>query len=496
MKNNMAGNTPPDSKKKGLLLSYHGKPDLPAASTQGVPGREIRNEHQAVGMHKITIEEYLWETSKKERAALRAELCQAVLHFIGLGLPVYLENFGILIPRIVSKNVTHIFNRDVNLREEKFRTISFEKCDDLTSYNRERFKKVIETKELADKVHPRLPLFININWTVSDTKRFIKGLLLLLRSETVIAGHSQMLEPVGVFYSLHNRQGKKPEDWFAGSDILLRPVFEQIVQVGRSRVFKRPVFKNAWEPLTAAYGNPCSQFKIDLETELQHLGYDTSQLEDFLDQNQKSINVAVFSKAAGRKENPSGLIYCTDGLRNLAYKDNFKNSKTPQPLIGTEFVFQLDQSPQDKANNQNLEIPLWPARPLTIAWILLQSSKNGGLPPGIGLSCDTPLIDDTDTILDTILLTEFNPLNSAVLCTQGSYSYLNVVGITAEEAAVAKDHSFEHLNTLLKHKGLDQTTKLSRSSVLAKTKLDFKKSRSQIRKSRRQYWEKLVWSCQ
>jgi len=464
-------------------------------STNNNPASPIHkqfNKTKTRVSHRITLEEFILDTSTREREALKKELCRAILYYIESDIPVYLENFGILIPRLHSKNVTRNVFRNLNLRREHFRSISFEKCDDLTSYNRSNFVKIAETRELADRIHPRLPLFININWGIQDTRRFMRGLLLFLRNETITSGHSRLLEPVGVFHSLHNRQGNTPRDWFAGADILLKPTYSQLIKVGESQVYQRPVFKNAWEPLEAAFGKHELQFIIDLEQELQKLGYDTSSLHDFINPNHKQITVRVFDGSPSSDSRSSKLIYCTNGLRKLATSSSSKSGASQKKATGVEFVFQIDQ---EKARSEHPDIPLWPARAITIAWILLQGSKSGSVKPGIGLSCEVPL-EENNSSLDTILLTEFSYLRSEFLSKHGPFSYINITGITKNEAALARDNSFEYLLALLQYKGLDQVSQPGRACLLAKTKMKTAREDLESQLKSKKFWDKLIWRCQ
>jgi len=204
----------------------------------------------------ISAGDFLKETTEEERRHLLQELSDSILYFIERDCAVYLEGFGLLIPRHATNEIVRTLGTKNILRTETKRLMTFEKCDELCAHHRERHNTIIETKELARRIHPRLPVMINVHWTPQDTRRYLRGFFKYLAHETVVQGHSRQLKAIGTFYSLHNRQGTTFSDWFAGADIFIKQSAQQILMVQPGKVFKQPVLTSAWEPLEAAYGPP------------------------------------------------------------------------------------------------------------------------------------------------------------------------------------------------------------------------------------------------
>jgi len=198
---------------------------------------------------------------------------------------------------------------------------------------------------------------------------------------------------------------------------------------------------------------PKHVLRVDIREELLHLGYDPQPLREEDGFTSDILQIAVFDRSS---ESEGALLYCTDGLRKIS------STRPTLESPGTEFTFQLSVSKSSDS------IPRWPARPLTMGWILLQGSKSRSVKPGAGLCCDLPLADGMDTSLDAIITTPFCKLKGVVRSPQGPFRYTNIVGITSDEAEVAERLSPEYLLSLLEYKKLDQATVLSRSSLQTK----------------------------
>lgn len=385
-----------------------------------------------------------------DQALLRRMLSRAVLQFISQDISVYLEGFGIIIPDILSQQrVKHVADR-VFVQMETFRTLRFEKCGDLVAFHREKFGTIVETKEVCEIMYQQLT-----RWPERELRTLTRGLIQNLRSDVVTNGHSNMLAELGEFFALHNRQGASLLDWFAGSDIFIRSSYRQTLVVEPSRTMPRPTLHSSWEILEAAYGPPACILQLDLIKELGELGYDQETLTQSLAPADRTIPVGVFV----RLESPQALIYATDGLRRLA-------ADSAPGKLGSELVFQLGLAYTDGAFSV---IPDWPLRPLTLGWILIQSSRSKSLKPGAGLACGSQLIPHSDSELESVFTTQFAPVRTEQLSTCGEFAFINIVGITADEATAAAKHSAEYLLKLLEYKELDQHTKPARSSIVARS---------------------------
>jgi len=393
----------------------------------------------------ISVREYLNETTAEERAILARELVSAVFFFAERGESVYLDGLGLLQPLQKTRNVVHELDGACAIREERSLVLAFEKCLELTSFHRRRSAPLVEQKELARRVHPRLPIELNLRWPEQAVRRRLAGLIKHVAYETVVNGSCSQLSALGVFYALHNRQGATLQDWCAGADIFMRSSYRQGLALGGVRIFEPPVYQDAWEPLRAAFGDPVSIFSLQLREELAALGYELNDGTETPD-----LPVAVFESA------PHTVTYCTEGLRNAAFSRGSQS--------GRELVFQVPVK-----NGEPL--PQWPSRALALGWILLWSSRTGSVGWGVGVGCGLPLCERPPSRLSLVFTTAFAPLRQRARCAAGAFTYMNLLGITEAEAAVARRHSPEHLVALLEHRELDQVTKPNRPCLVSRSGL-------------------------
>lgn len=413
------------------------------------------------GAFKLSREEFIRSTSSLERSVLRKELCNAIAYFLATGNAVHLAGLGILSPRSNTKHSSRVLNKKIILRKETIRTPEFEKCSELVSIHREKHSRLVETVGLTKRIYPRLPLHMQIKWNERELRAYIRGCIRSIADEVIVEGSSKQLMPIGELFAFHNRQGEGIDDWFAGSNIFITPHLNETVAVGKHVVFDRPVLSDAFEPLNALFGDPYVSFKINLLDELEALGYNR---EDFIHNNPdiiSSVDIAVFKSNASKNCNLPTLIYATNGLRRLAF-----NAHQPNP-VGSEVVFQLldnDAISNNKKLSKDL-IPMWPARPITMAWVLMQSSKAKIIKPGLGLSADLKLHDKEACDLSAIFSFPFKQIQGEQLSPEGPFRYINITGITKDEAQLAEIYSPRYLEAVLKFKKLDQVTIPARSSV-------------------------------
>ncbi len=453
--------------------------------------KQQSSEMRAKGLQRhslrITHEEYLRITTEDDRNLLRFELNCAAVQFLENNRPVYLESLGIIYPETVCETKSHTVGSFYAIRNETLRHLRFEKCDDIIGLPAEVTTKLAQTRELASRIYPRLPLVLQVKWTFADLQGILRVMVTSLRQKIIRAGHSSILSSVGDFYALHNRQGSTSAEWYAGADIFLKQRGSCPIAIGKSRLLPRPILKDAWELLVAAYGEPIKTYSVDVLTILKQLGYayDEQSLADNLGQQnevQKTIKVAAFAvNFTTETIKPASILYCTDGLRSAAEvaqaqksteTDSSSSETKPSEKrrkAGTEIVFQL---PFDRQSTPPEDLPALVAEALVMGWILMHGTKSRALKIGTGLSSRYPLGGDPSSQLNSVIVTTLTAIKSENLADDGPFYYMNIVGVTADEASFIKEHRKNHLIAALESRGLDQITQPKRSSVFARTEIE------------------------
>jgi hypothetical protein len=425
--------------------------------------------------YKLSKRELEGETSDEVRNLLRYELNAAALHFLGQDIPMYFEGLGILFPETRTEYRSENKREHLKVWRETYRTALFEKCLELTTYHRERFPKIVETKEIAQWIYPRLPHFMTAQWEDRAIRRFLRGTIDGIRQEVVMRGYSREISSLGELFSLHNRQGDTFTEWFAGSDIFLRATYRHTLTATKPELFQRPLLKNAWGLLEAAFGPPREISTIPIPKELAALGYDPTLLPS---DQQDHLKVAAFR--AGEQEDERGSwVFCTEGLRKLGL------SSPKSKGFGNELVFQLSDSGFEHVVSNTTTPPFHlAARPLVVGWMLLQSARSNTIKVGSGLAVDVPLFPE-DLVGGTkkglrrgtsarvpmkmILAAPFAKVRSEQLSEDGPFSYINIVAITEDESEFASRAKSETLLALLEHRRLTQISSPARSSLLFRT---------------------------
>ncbi len=415
---------------------------------------------------RVTREEYLKETTVEQRELLRTAINDSLLLLLRNQRAIFLEELGIIHADCINSQRAYIVSCTQGAcREELIRRVQFEKCDDSSAIDRNKFPNLVELAEFTSIVQAALPGDLSVLWSDRMLRRNIRGMIKDIREEVVSYGYSKQLSNLGTLSALHNRQGLTSRDWFAGADIFMANPLEERVKVSAPIIFERPVLQNAWELLEAALGEPVHIFSIDVIKELQALGY---EMAADATSACKAIKVAAFELPQSQSDEKV-YIYCTDGLRKQRAISKERTSDAPEELgAGSEFVFQLAVpqrnlqlvSPEDAQG-----APTWPGRPITMAWVLLQSSRSKTLKVGAGLSTDLPLRPRTESDLNTIFVTPFSMARNEMLSEDGPFRYLNILGVSHTEAQLARDVSPDFLINLLERRGLDQITRPSRMPI-------------------------------
>ena len=385
------------------------------------------------------IRTFLQEISDEELKAICTELNQVLRWFLDQGNSVFLHRLGILFPQTLSATQTYLWSDQLVLRTETTRVFQFEKCNELTSYHNEKFGKntLCELSSLTSRIYPRLPLSLHIRWNESTFRSKLKYVLEFLRWEVVTKGFSKILDSVGTLYALHNRQGTTFEDWFAGSDLFLAPSNCEPLVVGPCKILPRPVLQVSTEILEAQYGPPIEEIKCNPSHELlsHKVGYRNGKGSREIS---NSITVLVFQSTIAKQ---NVYIYST---RNLHH----------QYGRSYEFVFQLI--------HEHTAPPRWPIKIFASISELTEQIRGN---ENIVISSPIPYTDNSSRPLQHLLITQYDKIKLAQCSDMGSFSYLNLVGISAGEARVASRYGANFLTELLRARGLAQVTRLERACL-------------------------------
>lgn len=412
--------------------------------------RNVRRIH-------ITLEDYIRETSAEQKEVLERELSTAVIRFLMDDVPVNLEGFGLLSP----SRVDHLESRTLSSKQilwsESRLKVTFEKCFTTGSSGNSPTELVAGTKELAAAIEPFTPS--HFGWDDHQLRRYIRGFIKKLLHETIVNGKSDTFSSLGTFYSLHNRQGLTVSDWFAGADIFLKQDLRYTVKTQTPRIYERPLLRDSFELFESTFGPADAVLSVSVKEELSYLGYDTSALQDC--KSPLTLNVKTFSR---HSDSGTQIYFCTDGLRQCGF------ASCPGDPRGVEFVCQMYLNEE----SDTLALPDWPLRLLTLGWILLESSRTSCPGIGVGIGADKPLAAGHRTTFsgrDELTIAFINSLSlfpAEYLCESGgTFRYLNLVGITEREAALARHSSATHLIDLLRYRGLDQVTIPGRGSLVS-----------------------------
>ena len=88
---------------------------------------------------------------------------------------------------------------------------------------------------------------------------------------------------------------------------------------------------------------------------------------------------------------------------------------------------------------------------------------------GFAIKLNAPLVEVNNEGLTGILISDFEDLSNVQMAKDGNFYYKNVLGITKSELEFANKFSVEYILDLLKERGLHQTTKINRRSIIEKT---------------------------
>lgn len=385
----------------------------------------------------------------------------AIIYFLENGLPVYIHAVGILFPKVIQTSRPRLYPSHFTVSTDKVRIFDFEKCSELIALQKERFKGVVETRDIAIRVYKVVAKFLSSEVTLEAIFAFIHGLFKQCREEIVLDGQSTLFPRIGHFFALHNRQGETQKDWFAGADIFLKSIYEQTLLTTKTLSFERPTLCHSLEPFEALYGPPICIDTMDMQQCLPAVGYNLS------DEDLHGIQAVIFRVAVFADPNSKNLIYVSDGLRSVGIKHSSRTGK------GQEFVIQIPYSVAEHFGQNEIkkisvqDVPLWPKTFFTLAWILLQSSKTGNCKQGVTIAFDDSVASSIgiNHLLSSIMVTRYERITIEQLVPEGAFEYANIIALTKDEERAAKSLGIKVLLSLLKHRKYDQSIPIFRQSV-------------------------------
>ncbi|MCB0332191.1 MAG: suppressor of fused domain protein [Bdellovibrionales bacterium] len=405
-------------------------------------------------------DQLLESTTPDEREHLRTALREAVSYFLHQNQSVYLEGLGIFSPLEKEEQRVEILEEKMACRTETYRSISFEKCGELTRYHFDQYPDLVETKRLAARARLSLPVHLQIRWTKNHCATFLRTLIRGMRDEVVVDGCSQQLGTIGALFALHNRQGSNIKDWFAGADIVLAPGTNELIDAGDYRLFQRPVLHSAHELFEAQFGKPVIELEIDLQSKLTEMGYDTEEFEKKFSVDQRTLHVCGFEQTTPQH----AYLFCTEGLRRFGLESSGKEA------TGCELTFQL----RPTTSGQSI-LELDPhdlvSTVFTLGWILIQSSKRGVAPAAVAMRHEAGIFFKRKSLLKGIVTTQLNNASLPQLSNEGPFFYTNLVGVTDDEMKLAEVFHAERLLALLRLKNYDQITPLERTSIMTRSQM-------------------------
>ncbi len=367
---------------------------------------------------------------------------------------VYLERFGFLIPQNQDQ-INYIEDDKLfEMRRGKSLKISFEKCSDPSNYFKEKYSPIDFLDILKSSFDSRSESLHQISLPLM--LRYAKVFVDTIKRQVVIQGVSFLMD-FGIFYSLHNRQGNDFMNWYAGADIFFVQDKEKLSSLSKGFQYKKPVYKNSLEVFETAFGSPIGVVSVNLKKELVVLGFNVEDVQNIKD---PCFNLFVYEDRENVERGDVTLYYVTDFLRQYGINEYG---------VGNEFVFQLSVLEKNFNHNGEIDIPKYPTRAFAAAWLSLQNSTLREEKTQFVIKYDVPLLETPRKLLDGIFITSFKKLPKLQQALDGNFYYKNILGVTAEEVAFAKELPMKFICDLLAYKKLDQVTKLGRHSILDKT---------------------------
>ena len=374
-------------------------------------------------------------------------LSKLILRLINDELQVYIDGLGILYIEKKEERKNYFRGTQTVCSEEIRKYIVFEKCYEVSSFEYNKHKNIIEPRELAARFISRLkkhtPTKANISQVTKELRRFFNE----IRTELLLSGKSERLGDLGTLYALKLNQELNWQDKFASADIIFsaKPIKTRIIK--EQYRFETPVLKSSTEPLTTSYQKLIKEGELNLLHELTNIGYPID-----LPEAEATLKFDVFSRPNPDDSNIEELIYCTNGAASLAHRHD-RNQR------GNEFIVRT-------LVDKGTVIPSWPEKLLLLGWLLGFTSKSKHVNTGVLINFDFSDILKEQNNLSGAFTAPLALLPGTYLSLSGRFRYINILGISETETNFATKFSTNDLAAVLRLKNWDQFTKLERKATL------------------------------
>ena len=383
-------------------------------------------------------------------AKLNEMLQQVILRLLTNDRPVYLEGLGILYTITSTRKINQGLGEQTALRKETRRIIKFEKTYELLNFHKQKYNNITDTRELARNFCQELPAKTQASDYLDLISQQIKLFFNEMRSEILLRKVSRGLSQIGIFAG--TKFNVETPDWrekFARSEIFLLTQRPELIDYKDEFIFDTPRLNSAWEPLEGNFGPAIHNFELNLAVESENLGYDLKNFTAQLQPERLTLKIAVFY---GQINSKSVWIYSSDGLRYFTH--DYHREQT-----ATEICLQISGDSAEAP-------PRWPADLFVLAWMALISNPGKTLKAGTAFELEDSSLIPQSHNLRGLLLTKFRQITGACHSNTGSFTYLNLLGITESEILYANETSPHILMRILADKDMDQLTKTNRKILI------------------------------
>lgn len=326
------------------------------------------------------------------------------------GISFYLEGIGYVISHN-RKRTTRKIKRDQFYLVNEIKQVGlFEKCDDPSFHQIDLPSQLYNTSEIVLELQKRGVLLPAVR-----VRTWLRSFFKQLRQDLVLHGISRRLSSLGTFFAT----GSFSEKDYGFIDVHFIPRTENSVVLGQNGPYERPILRDSFEILEAAFDKPIEKRTILLR---EYLG----------DEYQESLSIASFKV---QSRSPS-LIVATTGL----------SSQGAELVIEVPFV-------------EN--IPSWIPRALALGWIGLQTISARKLIRGVVMSAGEEIAKG----ISHLLIHERSLLRDRHLTMQGEFMFLNVSFVHPEEAEFAERNGVNLLIKALRERSVLGLSKPSRKSI-------------------------------
>lgn len=326
------------------------------------------------------------------------------------GVSFYLEGIGYVISHNRKRTSRKIKRGQFYLVNEIKQVGLFEKCDDPSFHQLDLPSELYNTSEIVALLQKRGVLLPAVR-----LRTWLRNFFKQLKHDLLFHGISTRLSPLGVFFAT----GSFDEKDYGFIDVHFVPKTKNSVILSQNGPFERPILRDSFEIIEAAFDKPLEQRTILLR---EYLG----------DEYNDSLSIAAF-KVQSRA--PS-LLIVTRGLSSQ----------------GAELVIELPFVET---------IPSWVPKAFALGWIGLQTISARKLIRGVVMSADQELARG----FSHLLIHERSLQRDRHLTMQGEFMFLNISIVHHEEAVFAERHGVSLLIKALRERAFLGISKPSRKSI-------------------------------